>query len=443
MGSTLGLVSLGCAKNRVDTEGIAGLFRDEGFTIVSELSNAEIIIINTCCFVASAQEESVDVILETTGYKDGKCRLLVVIGCLVQRYGRKLKKLIPEVDLWLGSGDYHRLPVLLAEASKNRGMLVVCEPGWLMPEGSRRLQSTPNGWAFLKIAEGCDNRCSYCVIPEVRGSYRSRSMSEVISEANELLARGVREINLIAQDSTNYGEDFNDGTTFIDLLKSLDQLSGDYWLRILYGYPSRITDELLEFIAHAKHVIPYLDIPFQHVHPDILKAMGRKGEDGWVLKRIKEIRKILPRVVIRTTFITGFPGETEEAFATLLRFISEARLDWVGVFPYSREPGTPAYRLQGQIHASTRKKRARILLEKQADITSARLQEFLGQELKVLVEEVSETGGWGRSYREAPEVDGCIYFSGNSRLNPGDFCNIRITGLIQPYDLVGELVEDR
>ena len=443
MGSTLGLISLGCAKNRVDTEGIAGLFRDEGFTIVSEPNNAEIIVINTCCFVGSAQEESIDTILETAGYKDDKCRLLVVIGCFVQKHGRKLQRLIPEVDLWLGSGDYHRLPELINQARKNRGRLIIGEPGWLMPEGSRRLQSTPNGWAFLKIAEGCDNCCSYCVIPEVRGKFRSRPMADIIAEANQLLARGVKEINLIAQDSTNYGVDFNDGTTFIDLLKSLDKLSGDFWLRILYGYPLRITDELLEFIARARHVVPYLDIPFQHVHPDILQTMGRKGEDGWVLKRVKKIREILPRAVIRTTFITGFPGETEEAFQNLLQFISEARLDWVGVFPYSKEPGTPAYRLQGQIHAATRKKRARILMEKQADITSTRLQEFLGEELKVLVEEVSAAGGWGRSYREAPEVDGCIYFSGQSKLKPGDFCHLRITGFMPPYDLIGELIEDR
>lgn len=439
MQHTLGLISLGCAKNRVDTEGYAGLLQEAGFKAVADPAEAEYIIINTCCFVGPAQEESVDTILENARYKtEGKCRVLAVVGCLVQRFGEKLRKLLPEVDLWVGTADYHRLPELLLSKESVRGQLVQSEEkGWFLPEGQNRLISTPPHWAYLKIGEGCDNCCTYCVIPSVRGARRSRPMEGIVREAEQLIKRGVKELNLIAQDTSAYGLDRQDDASLAGLLRELDRFDGEYWLRILYAYPSHVDRNLLETIAASKHVTPYIDIPMQHAHPRVLDTMGRKGMGKFLPKLVREVREILPHAVIRSTFITGFPGETEEDFQALLDFIQTARLDWVGVFPYSREEGTLAADFKDQVRVSTRKRRARQLMEVQAAITTERLQTLAGGTVTVLVEEANEDGGWGRSYREAPEVDGKIYFTGQAKA--GEFYRARLTGVLPPYDLKAEL----
>ncbi|HHZ19024.1 MAG TPA: 30S ribosomal protein S12 methylthiotransferase RimO [Firmicutes bacterium] len=440
MQPTLGLISLGCAKNRVDTEGFAGLLQEVGFSLVADPAQAEYIIINTCCFIRSAQEESVDTILAAARYKtEGRCKVLAVVGCLVQRFGEKLQKLLPEVDLWLGTADYHRLPELLLAKEPPKGQLVQSQgKGWFLPEGRTRLISTPAHWAYLKIGEGCDNCCTYCVIPSVRGRRRSRSMQGIVAEAEQLLQRGVKELNLIAQDTSAYGLDRSDGASLARLLRELDGFAGEYWLRILYAYPSHVDQQLLETIAASKHVTPYIDLPMQHAHPRILDAMGRKGMGERLPELVREIREVLPQAVIRSTFITGFPGETEEEFQALLDFVQDAQLDWVGVFPYSREEGTPAASFKGQVHPATRKRRARQLMEVQAGITAAKQQELVGAVVTVLVEENDGSAGWGRSYREAPEVDGKIYFIGPAKV--GEFYKARIVGILPPYDLKAELI---
>lgn len=439
MGRTVGFISLGCAKNQVDTEGLAGILKQAGFDPVSNAAQADIIVVNTCCFIEPAKEESIEAILEAAQHKAGRCRVLAVIGCLTQRYGKELKKLIPEVDLWIGTGEYDRLPQLLNEAVGGEGAVYQEGSGWLQPDGTIRIRSTPAHWAYMKLADGCDNRCSYCVIPSVRGSYRSRTMKGVMDEVSLLLGQGVKEINLIAQDITAYGRDFSEPSALVDLLAEIDQMPGDFWIRLLYAYPTRVTDQLLQFMAQSKHVLHYLDIPMQHVNEGILERMGRAKTIGMLPDLIQRIRNTMPDSVIRSTFILGFPGETEEAFQELLQFVGTQKLDWVGAFPYSREEGTPAAEMRPLVHHATKTRRVRQLMEVQAQITADRLSSMVGGKLKVLVEEGGSRGGWGRSYREAPEVDGRIQFSGAAK--PGEFREAEIIGVLPPYDLQATLVK--
>lgn len=439
MAPTVALITLGCAKNQVDMEGIAGLMEASGFQLVRDPAHAQYIVINTCCFVGPAQEESVDEILQAAKYKEDKCRFLAVVGCLVERFGTKMKKLIPEVDLWMGTGDYHQLPELMLHPERASDRLLTGSRGWFLDERATRRRSTPAGWTYLKIAEGCDNRCSYCVIPSVRGDFRSRPIEGIIREVRSLIDDGVKEINLIAQDTTSYGKDLPGDLNFAKLLMELDKLQGDFWLRILYGYPSQISDELLQVMAGSAHILHYLDIPLQHIHPRVLRAMGRESSAKRVEEIVQKIRQALPDSVIRTTLITGFPGETEEEFLAVIDFIQKYKLDWVGVFPYSREEGTPAAALRPQVHGATRRRRARRIMETQAWITAEILQKQVDKELRVLVEEANESEGWGRSYRDAPEIDGKVYFKGKSR--PGEFVWVKITEVLPPYDLQGYVTE--
>lgn len=420
-----GWIALGCPKNQADTEYIMGLLADQ-YPITTDPREAEILIINTCSFIQPATQESLDTIMEFAQYKRGRCKLLVVTGCLAQRYGVKAQRLIPEVDLWVGTGEYSRLPQLITEALKEKTTGVfTANPGWVGMSPEQRVLSTGGSTAYLKIAEGCNNQCLFCIIPQLRGEYRSRDFFQLKMEAQKLVAEGVKEIILVAQDTTAYGQDL-EGRNFSQLLSTLDELEGDYWIRILYTYPSRLDDDLLTLIKDSRHICHYLDIPLQHVAPAVLKAMGRKAGPESYLKLIERIRRIIPDVTIRSTFLLGYPGETEADFQQVLEFLGQARLDWVGAFPYYREAGTAAAKIRPQVHHSTRRKRAREVLKAQQRISEEKNRALVGKTLKVLVERKSarEPNLWlGRSYREAPEIDGLVEIGVSSAhpLQAGEF----------------------
>ncbi|NLW55588.1 MAG: 30S ribosomal protein S12 methylthiotransferase RimO [Firmicutes bacterium] len=431
----IGWISLGCPKNQVDTDYMIGLMNEAGFTLTSSPKEAEVLVINTCAFIQPATQESIETILEFAQYKKGQCRLLVVVGCLPQRYKEELAEAIPEVDLWLGTGDYSRLPELIAAAleEKSEGnFFAETLGGWLPPEYKERPLSTPPYLAYVKIAEGCDHRCLYCIIPQLKGGYRSRRPEAIEAEVKQLLARGVKEINLVAQDTTAYGIDSGGEFDLPLLLSNLDKLDGEFWIRIMYTYPSRINDRLLTVIKEAKHICHYLDLPLQHISERVLRGMGRKTTTGEIKELIEKIREYLPDIALRSTFILGYPGETDEEFNELLAFLREYRLDWVGAFPYYREEGTAAAKIKPQVHPGTRKKRARILIQEQQAISLQKNQELIGREIMVLLEKKDDAGWVGRSYREAPEIDGLIKLELEpeeaSRLQPGLFVRAVVTG---------------
>lgn len=432
----IGWVALGCPKNRVDTEYLVGLMKAAGYEYTTRPEEADILAITTCCFIEPAVEESLDRIVEYARYKEQNCRLLVVLGCLPQRYGRQLLKLLPEVDLWLGTSGYSRLPELVAaalardrEGGKKPGLFYLEGPGWLPEPGLERVLSTAPYTAYVKIAEGCDNRCRYCIIPEIRGPYRSRPPEEIEKEVRELVERGVKEVILVAQDTTAYGIDREGRPVLPELLSRLDRIDGDFWLRVLYAYPDRVSDELLAVFRESGHLCPYLDLPLQHVSGKILKAMGRRSTPEGIFRLLERIREAVPRMVLRTTFILGYPGETEEDFAGLLSFLEVARFDWVGAFSYYREEGTPAAALKPQVPPAVRERRRQELLAKQETITAEKNRALRGKHLKVLVEKET-AGGWiGRSYREAPEIDGLVRIAPAALpVKPGDFLTVEVTG---------------
>jgi ribosomal protein S12 methylthiotransferase len=452
----IGWVALGCPKNQVDTEFLIGLMQAAGYEYTTRPEEADILAINTCCFIQSATEESLDRIVEYARYKEKNCRLLVVLGCLPQRYGKQLLDLLPEVDLWLGTGDYSRLPELVAaalargrEEGKDPGLFHREDPGWLPEPGLPRVLSTAPYMAYVKIAEGCDNHCRYCVIPKIRGPYRSRPPEEIEQEVRELVARGVKEINLVAQDTTAYGIDREGRSSLPQLLARLDRIAGDFWLRVLYAYPDRVSDQLLAVFRGSEHLCAYLDLPLQHISGKILKAMGRRSTPEGILRLLARIRELVPEMALRTTFILGYPGETEEDFAGLLNFLEAARFDWVGAFAYSREEGTPAAALKPQVPPAVRERRRQELLAKQEAITAGKNRSLRGKHLKVLVERKTAEGWVGRSYREAPEIDGLVRIvpadlptraraAHVCAIRPGDFLTVEVTGA-GAYEIYGRV----
>ncbi|NLM38090.1 MAG: 30S ribosomal protein S12 methylthiotransferase RimO [Firmicutes bacterium] len=448
-GIKIGWISLGCPKNQVDTEYMIGLTEEAGFARTADPAEADILVINTCSFIEAATQESIDTILEFAAYKQHCCRLLVVAGCLPQRYRQELVKVLPEVDLWVGTGEYARLPVLLAEALEKKGAprLVADAPaGWLPPALNDRPLTTPPYYAYVKIAEGCSHHCLYCIIPKLKGEYRSRDPESIVAEVENLLARGVKEINLVAQDTTAYGTDADGAFDLSSLLARLDRLAGDFWIRLFYTYPSLISEELLRTIRDSRHICHYLDIPLQHVSTAVLKRMGRRSTEGEIRELIGLVRRYLPEAAIRSTFIVGYPGETEEDFTQLLAFLAAVRLDWVGVFPYYREEGTAAARLPGQVHHATKKRRARLVLAQQQSHSLAKNRALIGRELRVLLEKEKAPGYWeGRSYREAPAIDGVVKVEvaadQRARLAPGAFVQVQIESA-GPYELGGKIKPD-
>ena len=436
------IVSLGCSKNLVDSEVMAGILAGQGYTLVSSLEEADVAVVNTCGFIESAKQESIDAILEIAD-RGERYRLsaLVVAGCLGQRYANELLESVPEIDAVVGTGEFARIHDIIECTLSGERVVAVGRPEYLYDHDSPRILSTPRHYAYLKIAEGCDNRCSYCAIPQIRGCLRSRRIESVRAEAEALAAAGCRELILIAQDTTAYGIDIYGRPVLPDLVRSLCRVDGIAWIRLLYTYPTRIGDDLIDTMIEEPKVARYLDIPIQHVSRRILKAMGRAGDAVSLSHLFERIRERVPEITLRTSLMVGFPGETDDEFSELLRFVEDQRIDRVGVFMYSREEGTAAASMGGQIAESIKKRRYAEIMELQKSISLEKLRARIGKVERVLVDGVSEECelvAVGRSEREAPEVDGLIYIE-KDHPSPGTFINVRVIAA-SDYDLVGEVV---
>ena len=438
------VVSLGCAKNLVHSENMMGILKERGYELCDDYSQAEAIIINTCGFINSAKEESINTILELAQYKEDKCRLLVALGCMVQKYPEELAEGLPEVDLFLGTGSYLQIADILDSCQNNEAEKIQIAHEWLQEpeEVAPRILTTPKSYAYLRIAEGCDNNCTYCVIPQMQGPYRSRSIQSVVKEAKDLVAQGISEIILVAQDTTYYGYDLAGRFLLSDLLKELDKIEGLKWIRILYAYPNNFDDELIETIASLDKVCKYLDIPLQHSANDILRRMNRRITTEEIIALLTKLRRRIPQITLRSTFITGFPGESEEDFAHLLNFLEEMQIERVGAFPYSREEGTPAAVMPKQIATEIAEQRAEELMERQYDIMYHCHERRLGEKILVKVDELSDDVPGlllCRSQSEAPDVDPYILVYDDYEHQVGDMFLVEITALDE-YDLIGVIV---
>ncbi len=439
-----GFVSLGCAKNLVDTEVMLGIMRANGIELTNNPAEADILVVNTCAFITSAKEESITTILNLSDYKEsGRCRSLIVAGCLGQRYGRELLDEMPEADAIIGTGAWDRIMEAITETLRGHRVMLIGEKEIIYDAKTPRIRTTPDYTAYIKISEGCNNRCSFCSIPLIRGKQISRKIEDICDEAEMLAERGVREINLIAQDTTNYGRDIYGKPQLVELLRELVKIKKIRWIRILYSYPQHFTDELIELIASEPKICKYVDLPLQHADNNVLKRMHRPDTRESVEALLKKIREKIPGVSIRSTFIVGFPGETEEEFENLKNFIKEQRLDKVGIFVYSREEDTPAYNMENQILEEVAQERFHELMSIQSLISQEINESLEGREFDVVVEgrdeEVPEVIA-GRSYREAPEVDGQVYVEGDTESNIGDFIHVKVTAGFA-YDVAAERVD--
>ena len=438
MAYTVGVVSLGCNKNRVDTETALGLLQEEGFVFTPRPEEADILMVNTCGFIDSAKEESINTILEMAQFKEtGRCRLLVVTGCLAQRYEKDLLKELPEIDLLLGVNQYGQLPALIRQALDGK-RVSACRDDFSYFE-HRRVLTTPSYSAYIRIGEGCSNRCTFCAIPLIRGPYRSRGEEQILREIRELAEQGVREHILVAQDTTRYGTEDHEHTTLPSLMKKAASIDGVDWLRVLYCYPDETNDELLDVLAEHPNVCPYLDIPIQHVNAELLRRMHRRGTREDILRCVRGARK--RGLTLRTSIIVGFPGETEDQFQELLDFVEETEFDRLGAFTYSPEEGTPAAKLPDQLPEEVKQERFSRLMELQQKISRRRNEARIGSVEQVLVTAAGDgILCLGRSSREAPETDGEIFVHYNG--NPpetGLFIPVRITE-VGDYDLKGEML---
>lgn len=433
----VGFVSLGCSKNLIDTEMAIGLFKKNNFEIVNDVEKAEIIIVNTCGFIESAKQEAINTILEMAEHKEnGTCKYLVVMGCLVQRYKKELQKALPEVDLFIEINDYgsywDKILELLDEEEKPDTINNLCYMD--------RVISTGNKTAYLKIAEGCSNRCTYCAIPYIRGPYVSRPMEEVLEEAKKLATAGIKELIVIAQDTTRYGEDLYGESKLSDLLNELCKIDGFEWIRFLYAYPESITDELIQTVKNNPKICNYFDIPIQHISDSVLKRMNRRTNGKQIEELINKIKKQIPNVILRTSLIVGFPGETEEDFNKLYEFVKKGYFDKLGVFTYSKEDGTPAARLKEQIHPATKKKRYNLIMSVAKDISAEKLKSYIGKEYKVLVEDTTFDHKFcvGRSYMDIPDTDGMVIIKNCDTKLVGEFVNCKVTA-VNNYDLIAKI----
>ena len=443
-------VSLGCDKNLVDTEKMLGVAGGLGVYFTDDETEADAILINTCCFIGDAKEESVNTILEMARYKEeGKCRALIVAGCLAQRYKQEIIDEIPEVDAILGTTSYEEignvLTRLFGEEKEKKEEHISCfhDLKELPETAKKRVMTTGGHYAFLKIAEGCDKRCSYCIIPYLRGPYRSVPMEQLLAEARELAENGVRELILVAQETTLYGKDLYGEKTLPKLLHELAQIPGIYWIRIQYCYPEEITDELIQAIKTEEKVCHYLDIPIQHASDRILKRMGRRTHKAELKERIGALRREIPDIALRTTFICGFPGETEEDHEELMEFVDEMEFERVGVFTYSAEEDTPAYSYPDQIPEEVKEERRADVMELQQEIAFEHCENMVGKVLDVMIEgKVADEPAYvGRTYMDAPNVDGLIFVNADEMLMSGDFVRVKVTGANE-YDLIGEVYHE-
>lgn len=443
MKNKVGVVSLGCAKNLVDSEIMLGILKKDGYEIVGGMGEADILIVNTCGFIESAKAESISTILEMAGYKSNKCRLLVVTGCMAERYKEEIIKEIPEVDLVLGTGNYGDIAEAIDKAIGGQKQLLYGKLDALDYLENERLVSTKTGYAYLKIAEGCDNCCTYCIIPSLRGRFRSRRIEDIVKEAEFLVRDGAKEIILVAQDTTRYGTDLYKEKSLVRLIREISAVEGVEWIRLLYCYPEEMDDGLIEEIAQNDKVCKYLDIPMQHASDKILKAMGRRGTPKDNGEIINKLRKRIPGIVLRTSFIVGFPGEDEDDFKKLYEFIKKHKVDRVGVFEYSKEEDTKAARLKNQIPKRIKNKRYKEVMSLQKEIAGIINTKRLERIYKTLVEGVADDGifYFGRTYAEAPEIDNLIYFTSEEPLDIGQFVNVRIVDTNE-YDLTGVVADE-
>lgn len=435
-----GFISLGCSKNLVDTEVMLGIMQKNGIELVNDPMEADILIVNTCAFIESAKTESITTVLTMAEYKKtGKCKAVIVAGCLGQRYGQELLDDLPEADGIIGTGSWHRIMEVINETLAGNRVVINQENDIIYDASVPRIPTTPAYTAYIKIAEGCNNRCAFCAIPLIRGKYRSRTIEDIKAEAEALAASGVKEIVLIAQDTTNYGHDIYGAPSLARLLKELCQIDGIKWLRTLYSYPKFFTDELIEVIASEEKLVKYVDIPLQHANDEILRAMHRPDTKAEVETLLKKLRERIPGVVIRSTFIVGFPGETDEQYEELKTFLEEQRFDHVGIFTYSREEDTAAAEMDGQIPEEVKQDRYHALKAVQSLISQELNEALEGQVLEVLIEGHTDEGmPYGRSYRQADDVDDSIYIEDGMGKKVGEVVKVRI---LQGFteDLVGEL----
>ena len=435
-------ISLGCEKNLVDSEVMLGLLDKKGYQIVDSEEDADIIVVNTCCFIHDAKEESIQTILEMAEYKkEGKLKALIVTGCLAQRYQQEIIDEIPEVDAVLGTTSYDHIVEAVEEALAGNGHVVLEDVDALPDVKEKRLVTTGGHYAYMKIAEGCDKHCTYCIIPKLRGNYRSVPMEKLLAEAKDLADQGVKELILVAQETTVYGKDLYGEKSLHKLLRELCKISGIQWIRILYCYPEEIYDELIQTIKEENKVCHYLDLPIQHASDAVLKRMGRRTSKAQLVEIIEKLRKEIPDISLRTTLITGFPGETQEQHEELKDFVDEMEFDRLGVFTYSPEEDTPAATMTEQIPEEVKEERQAELMELQQEIAFDLAEDMVGREVLVMIEgKVADENAYvGRTYKDAPNVDGLIFINTDEELMSGDFARVRVTGALE-YDLIGELI---
>ena len=432
----VGFISLGCSKNLVDTEMMIGLFKNNNFNIVNNPSKADVILINTCGFIESAKQEAINTILEMAEYKKKRCKYLIVTGCMVQRYKKDLEKSLPEVDMFLTIDEYdnlwEKISKLLLKDKK--------EESYMQYED--RVLTTGNKMAYLKIAEGCSNKCTYCAIPYIRGPFVSRKIEDILEEANNLAKKGIEEIIVIAQDTTKYGIDIYGESKLAELLEKLCKIKEFKWIRFLYAYPETITDELIQVVKNNDKICKYFDIPIQHISDKVLKRMNRKSNSESIKKLINKIRKEIPSVILRTSLIVGFPGETKDDFEKLYEFVENVKFDKLGVFMYSKEDGTPAEKLDNQIHYMTKKSRRDKIMKLQNEISEEKMKEKIGKEYEVLIENTTFDNKFyiGRSYMDVPEMDAVIYIKNSKDGLIDKFVKCKILEVKNEYDLIAEIV---
>lgn len=440
MGYQIGLISLGCPKNQVDAERMLALMDEAGHTIVDYVDGCDVVIINTCGFIDDAKKEAIENILDTVELKkEGIVRKIIVTGCLAQRHKEEIAQEIPEVDAVIGIGANGKILEVIDEVMATTELIESFPPQSELPLDGQRILTTPEHWAYLKIADGCSNRCTYCTIPSIRGDMRSRKMENILEEAKQLAEVGVKELIVIAQDTTSYGLDLYGELKLPELLNSLCEIDGIEWIRLLYCYPDRITDELIATIKSQDKIVNYIDLPLQHANDRILKAMNRRGTSADIRNTIDKLRAEIPDVVIRTTFIVGFPGEDNEAFEDLATFVNEVEFDKLGCFSFSAQEGTPAYDMDGQIEEDVKLRRGDVIMQDQFSIMEEKNSEKIGNTYKTIVEEYDPyTDSYiGRTYMDAPEIDSVVKFTSAKSLEIGDFTDVRIFDF-EEYDLLGE-----
>ena len=440
MNYKVGMISLGCPKNQVDAEHMLAMMDAEGWEIVDYVDGCDVVIVNTCGFIDDAKKEAIENILDMVELKkEGVISKIIVTGCLAQRYKEEIVKEIPEVDAVVGIGANGDIIKTVEEVMSGVDTIEKYPPQCELPLEGQRILTTPQYWAYLKIGEGCSNRCTYCTIPSIRGNMRSRSMENVIDEAKQLAELGVKELILIAQDTTSYGFDLYGELKLPELLNELCKIDSIEWIRLLYCYPDRITDELIETMKNQEKVVNYIDLPLQHADDKILKAMNRRGDQALIRSVISKLRAEIPDVVIRTTFIVGFPGEGEEEFETLAEFVNEIEFDRLGVFTFSPQEGTPAYDMDDQVEDDVKTRRGEVIMQDQYSIMEEKNNEKIGKTYKVVVEDYDgySDSYTGRTYMDAPEIDGLVKFTSHKDLDIGDFVDVEIFD-IEDYDLIGE-----